>query len=84
MEVILCWCKRMLRLHKKVKKISYKFRDIIRDTLINKLFDYFHITNGALIYSIITTNPVDIVISILAAKFGISKILVTLIIAFLI
>jgi hypothetical protein len=67
-----------------VKKISYKFRDIIRDTLINKLFDYFHITNGALIYSIITTNPVDIVISILAAKFGISKILVTLIIAFLI
>lgn len=66
-----------------MKKISYKFRDIARDTLINKIFDYYHITNGALLYSIITTNPVDIVISILAAKFGISKIIITIIIAFL-
>lgn len=64
-------------------KISYKFRDIVRDTVINKLFDKYNITNGAVLYSILTYNPLDIVITVLSAKFGVSKLIVTLILAFL-
>lgn len=66
-----------------MKKFSYKIRDIARDTLINKLFDKYNITNGALLYSILTYNPLDIVITILSAKFGVSKLIITLVLAFL-
>jgi len=66
-----------------MKKFSYKIRDIARDTFINKIFDKYNITNGAVLYSILTYNPIDIVITVLSAKFGISKILITIILAFL-
>ena len=77
------WNQGILYWEKKITKISYKFRDIVRDTLINKLFDKYNITNGAVLYSILTYNPLDIVITVLSAKFGISKIIVTIILAFL-
>ena len=66
-----------------MKKFSYKIRDIARDAFINKIFDKYNITNGAVLYSILTYNPIDIVITVLSAKFGISKILITIILAFL-
>ena len=55
----------------------------MRDTLINKLLNYYNINNGLLIYSIITANPIDVVIALLCSKLGLSKIVVTIIIAFL-
>lgn len=58
-------------------------RDIIRDTFINKMLDKYNITNGVVLYQILTFNPLDVVIGILSAKFGISKLLVTIILAFL-
>jgi len=55
----------------------------MRDTLINKLLNYYNINNGLLIYSIITTSPTDMAIALLCSKLGFSKIIITLIIAFL-
>lgn len=66
-----------------MKKFTYKIRDIVRDTLINKLFDKYNITNGAVLYSILTYNPLDVVITVLSAKFGVSKLIITLVLAFL-
>ena len=57
--------------------------DIARDTIINKLLTYYNINNGILLYNILCTNPIDIVVGIIASKFGVSKVIVTLIIAFL-
>jgi len=70
-----------------MRKISYKLRDITRDTFINKLIDKYNISHAGLVYSILTTNPLDIplhfIISVLASKIGLSKFAVAIIIAFL-
>jgi hypothetical protein len=66
-----------------VKNVGYKLRDLARDTLVDRLFKYYNVTNGMLLYNLLTYNPLDVVITILSAKFGISKIIVTLILAFL-
>lgn len=62
-------------------------RDIVRDTFINKLIDKYNISHVGLVYSILTTNPLDIplhfIISVLASKFGVSKLAITIIVAFL-
>ena len=76
-------CKRTIFFKKKLKRISYKIKDIARDTFINKILNHYNISNGLLIYSILSANPIDIVVGILATKFGVSKVIVTLIIAFL-
>lgn len=66
------------------RRCFLKFRDIGRDNLINKILEHYNIQNGILLYNIITANPIDIVIAILASKLGLSKFIVTIIIAFLI
>lgn len=66
------------------RRCLLKFRDIGRDNLINKILEHYNIQNGILLYNIITANPIDIVIAILASKLGLSKFIVTIIIAFLI
>ena len=62
-------------------------RDIVRDTFINKLIDKYNISHVGLVYSVLTTNPFDIplhfLISVLASKFGVSKLAITIIVAFL-
>jgi len=73
-----------VNVQKKIKNIFFKFFDIGRDTLINKLLNYYHINNGILIYSIISANPIDLVIGLLASKLGLSKVVIMLIVAFLI
>ena len=73
-----------VNVQKKIKNIFFKFFDIGRDTLINKLLNYYHINNGILIYSIISANPIDMVIGLLASKLGLSKVVIMLIVAFLI
>jgi len=72
-----------VNVQKKLKNIFFKFFDIGRDTLINKLLNYYHINNGILIYSIISANPIDLVIGLLASKLGLSKVVIMLIVAFL-
>jgi hypothetical protein len=72
-----------VNVQKKIKNIFFKFFDIGRDTLINKLLNYYHINNGILIYSIISANPIDMVIGLLASKLGLSKVVIMLIVAFL-
>lgn len=58
-------------------------RDYTRDTLVNNLLSHYGYNNGILIYNLMTTNPVEIVIQVLSAKFGLSKIIITLILVFL-
>ena len=53
-----------------------------RDSAINYIISSFN-AKYVLAYQIITTNPLDIAITILTIKFGLSKFAVLLIIAFL-
>lgn len=68
-------------------KIRYKIQDIVRDTFINKIIDKYNISHAGLLYSILTTSPLDIplhfLISVIASKFGISKLAITILLAFL-
>ena len=60
-------------------------RDTARDILIDKLVKHYNISSyGLTIYAVMAINPLDAVVSILAAKLGLSKLAITLIIAFLI
>lgn len=77
------WSKRTFFFKEKITRVNYKIRDIARDTLVNKLLTYYNINNGILLYNILCSNPIDIVVGIIASKFGLSKVVVTLIIAFL-
>ena len=63
--------------------VGYKIRDICRDTVVTKLLNHYNLNNGLLFYSIVSANPIDIIIGIIATKLGLSKVVVTLIIAFL-
>ena len=68
---------------KKVNRIFIRIIESGRDYLINELFNQFHISNGILIYNIITMNTLDTIITILSLKLGISKIAILIIIGFL-
>lgn len=59
-----------------------------RDLLLNKYIGEFLITNnlqyGALLYSVLSANPTQIAISVLALKMGLSKSVIMIILLFLI
>ena len=61
----------------------YYVRDFARDTAINRLLRHFSMSNSLILYGIITTSPLEVVIQILGAKFGLSKAIITLIVIFL-
>lgn len=70
---------------KKVNRIFYYSAINARDTMITKALSHYHIDFGVTIMNIISTNPVEIAVSIIAIKLGISnKIILGLIIAFLV
>jgi len=50
---------------------------------MNKILTHFGLSNGLIVYNILTTNPLEIVAQVLTAKFGLSKAIVTIIIIFL-
>jgi hypothetical protein len=50
---------------------------------MNKLFTHFNLNTGLILYNIISANPIDIIIGVIASKLGLSKIVVMLIIAFI-
>jgi len=77
------WHERTLFFKKKLNRINYKIKDIARDTFVTKILNHYNINNGILIYNIISANPLDVIIGIISAKLGLSKIIVTLILAFL-
>jgi hypothetical protein len=68
---------------KKVSKLGFKIMEQSRDYLISELFKHFKISNGLILYNIVTSNPIDIVIAISSIKLGLSKSLIILIVAFL-
>jgi hypothetical protein len=47
---------------------------------MNKLLSNFGMSNSLIIYNIVTSNPIEIVLQILGAKFGLTKALITIII----
>ena len=49
---------------------------------MNKILAHFGMSNSLLLYNYITTSPIEVVIQVLTAKFGLSKALITLIIIF--
>ena len=64
-------------------KIKYHVRDYARDTVISQLLGRFGMTNSLIVYNLVTTSPLEIVVQILTAKFGLSKAVAMLIIIFL-
>lgn len=65
-----------------MNKVQYKMRDLARDALVDKIFRYCNIESGLILYQLLTLNPLDMLVGILSAKLGLSKIVVTLILAF--
>lgn len=59
-------------------------RDTATEYAINKLCNIYNIEYGLILYSVMSLNPLDIIISLLASKLGLSKVAITLIIAFII
>ena len=55
----------------------------MRDTAINKLLNHFGMNTSLIVYNLITSNPIEIVVQLLTAKFGLSKAIATIIIIFL-
>ena len=68
---------------KKVNRVFIKLIENGRDYLINELLNQFHLTNGLILYKIITANTLDVVIGILSLKLGLSKIAILVIIGLL-
>jgi len=70
---------------KKVMRVSKYSVNYFRDSMINNILTSHHYDFGVTIYSIIASNPIEIAVSILSLKLGITnKVLIALIIGFLI
>jgi hypothetical protein len=70
---------------KKVMRVSKYSVNYCRDNAINQIMINGNMTFGLPLYNIIVASPIDIAVSLIALKLGITnKILIGLIIAFLI
>ena len=67
---------------KKRLKVYYNVRDFVRDSAINRILEQFGMNSSMIIYNLITSNPIEIVVQILGAKFGLTKALITIIVIF--
>ena len=65
-----------------MSRVFIRMMETGRDSAINYIISSFN-SKYVLAYQIITANPLDIAISILALKFGLSKYAIILIIAFI-
>jgi len=54
-----------------------------RDTVINKILKELGAMNTLTLYNLITINPVQVAVTMIANKFGVSKVVVVLILAFI-
>jgi hypothetical protein len=66
-----------------VNRIFIKFIENGRDLLINEILKQFNVTNGVMLYNILSANTIDVIVSILSLKLGLSKIAILIIIGFL-
>ena len=65
-----------------MSRVFIRMIDTARDSAINYIISSFN-AKYVLVYQIITANPLEIAISILTLKYGISKYAIILIVAFL-
>jgi hypothetical protein len=63
--------------------VYHNIRDFGRDTAINKVLTHFGMNNSLIIYNLLTSNPIEIVVQVLTAKFGLSKAIIAVILIFL-
>ena len=68
---------------KKINRIGLNFRSIGKEIIVRKFLSAFDIKYALLIYEVISYNPIVSVVNILATKFGLSKTLIMIILAFL-
>ena len=67
----------------KIHKIIFRVFSLGKDRMIQNLLKLYNIKYTILIYDLITYSPIEHIMLILCGKFGISKAIVLLIIAFL-
>jgi hypothetical protein len=67
----------------KIHKISFKIIGLGKDCVIRGLLKAYNIKYTILIYDMITYSPIENVIMLLCGKFGISKLVALVILAFL-
>ena len=58
-------------------------KDYGQNLIINYILSYFNVPYTVDIYNTITTSPINILINMIALKYGMNPLIVTLIITFL-
>lgn len=66
-----------------MRRVARNLYGLGRDALINELLMSLNAKGCLIAYNIITLNPVNVAITLLASKFGLSKFAVMLILAFI-
>ena len=64
-------------------KVISKLYGNIRDVIINNLLMTYNLKVGLLAYEIVSFSPLDPIITILASKIGVSKLMMLIIISFI-
>ena len=75
------WIERII--FKKINKVSMRIFNVGREKLIRHILNAYNAKYAIIIYDLITYSPIENIISILGCKFGLSKIVVLIILAFL-
>lgn len=65
-----------------MRRVCGNLFNIGRDTLITKLLKEIGAIHTLSLYNLVTINPVQVAVTAIASKFGISKMTVVLILAF--
>ena len=67
-----------------MNRVVFKIRDLGRDTILNKIFRIYNISDGVILaYSLLSTDALEVVVSVLLSKLGMSKYFIILILALL-
>ena len=74
----------MSGLHASFFKVGCKGKDMLMDRIFTLLLNRYNFKIISLPMKLLIQSPTDILITYLSMKFGISKIIITLILAFLI
>ena len=75
------WCIRIF--FQKIHKITFRVFSLGKDVMIRNLLKVYNIKYAVLIYDLITYSPIENILLLLCGKFGISKTVALIIIAFL-
>ena len=70
-------------IQKKVKRVIGKLYCNFRDAFINNLLMTYNLKLGVFAYQMVTFSPLDPIITLLASKIGVSKLVMLVIISFL-